>query len=276
LEVQYMWSQKFRLSTLLYICCRYGLVANVIYFLAIAGKMNISCDVGYKISSSLSILGRVAVFAVWTVRSWIIYKKSRLVLGFLTTLSLAGTIFDIMHVPVLLCHGNSKRFLFSLIMGTLMAIFEVCAVGVTTLRCVQAIRVTGPIRKQTTSLMFLLLKQGILYFFGVTLLTIASLIIALLIPGGFLRRLLSAVTLPLSGLMTARFLLHLRKWDKKSSTAGLQSMDERSPPLTFAPLRTQSYIDDFGEDPVYVAEQTQELERPATACKENDRGGCPA
>jgi len=46
-------------------------------------------------------------------------------------------------------------------MGILMAVFEVCAAGVTTLRCIQTIRVTGPVREQTTTLMYLLLKQGL-------------------------------------------------------------------------------------------------------------------
>jgi hypothetical protein len=74
--------------------------------------------------------------------------------------------------------------------------------------------------------------------------------------------------------MTARLLLHLRKWDKKQPTAGIESADERSMPLTFAPIRTiQSFIEDFGEDPVHVAEQMEELEDSATACKDNNLAG---
>ncbi|KAK0457822.1 uncharacterized protein EV420DRAFT_480021 [Desarmillaria tabescens] len=38
-EVKYVWGSKFRLSTALYICCRYALVANVLYLLAIAKKL---------------------------------------------------------------------------------------------------------------------------------------------------------------------------------------------------------------------------------------------
>lgn len=34
-----MWGSKFRLSTFLYILCRYALVANVLYLLAAAGKL---------------------------------------------------------------------------------------------------------------------------------------------------------------------------------------------------------------------------------------------
>ena len=38
-EIKYIWKDKFRLSTVLYICCRYAMVANVLYLLAISGKL---------------------------------------------------------------------------------------------------------------------------------------------------------------------------------------------------------------------------------------------
>lgn len=36
MEVKYMWKQKFRMSTALYIFCRYALVANVVYILTLS------------------------------------------------------------------------------------------------------------------------------------------------------------------------------------------------------------------------------------------------
>ena len=39
-EVKYMWrNKKWRLSTFLYIACRYALPANILYLLAIAHKL---------------------------------------------------------------------------------------------------------------------------------------------------------------------------------------------------------------------------------------------
>jgi hypothetical protein len=38
-EVQYFWTKRFRLSTALYVLRRYGLVANVLYTLALADKL---------------------------------------------------------------------------------------------------------------------------------------------------------------------------------------------------------------------------------------------
>src|SRR6188768_3208769 len=39
-EVKYIWGRKFTISTALYIACRYALVANVIYTLAISDKLH--------------------------------------------------------------------------------------------------------------------------------------------------------------------------------------------------------------------------------------------
>ncbi|KAL1702024.1 hypothetical protein EV121DRAFT_187671, partial [Schizophyllum commune] len=39
-EVQYIWRRKFGLTTILYVCCRYALAANVLYLLAISGHIH--------------------------------------------------------------------------------------------------------------------------------------------------------------------------------------------------------------------------------------------
>ena len=37
--MKYFWTKPFKLSTALYIMCRYGMVANVLYTLALAKKL---------------------------------------------------------------------------------------------------------------------------------------------------------------------------------------------------------------------------------------------
>ncbi|GLB39446.1 hypothetical protein LshimejAT787_0606080 [Lyophyllum shimeji] len=240
MEVEYIWRQKFRFSSVLYVWCRYGLVANIIYLLTIANKITLSvclslralmtftivrCDAGYRISGAFSVLGRAAVVIVWGARTYAVFARSRLVLTFFGTIGLMIIILDVIHVPT------------------------------TTLN------VGGSWRNQRKGFMYLLLEQGTLYFCVVTGFTIASLALNVQIPGGFLQRLLNAYTLPLSGLMTARFLLHLRKWE--SAHTGFQSegqrqdseetttMDFTSNPNDRAGRSTiASYIDEFGEDPV--------------------------
>lgn len=50
LEVEYIWNAKFRLSTILYIFCRYALVANVAYLLNMSNKLNIQVSALFQAS----------------------------------------------------------------------------------------------------------------------------------------------------------------------------------------------------------------------------------
>ena len=63
-EVKFIWrGNKRSLLVALYILCRYALLANVLYLLAISGKFggSSSCDAAYKIIGVVSVLGRAAV-----------------------------------------------------------------------------------------------------------------------------------------------------------------------------------------------------------------------
>jgi hypothetical protein len=60
-----MWTKKslHRLSTILYILCRYAMVANVLYLLAVAGRLGSSCDTWYKFVGAISVAARAAVLS---------------------------------------------------------------------------------------------------------------------------------------------------------------------------------------------------------------------
>lgn len=53
----------YRLSTLLYILCRYALLANVLYLLAISDKLGPNCNTWYKFMGGVSVAGRAAVLS---------------------------------------------------------------------------------------------------------------------------------------------------------------------------------------------------------------------
>ncbi|KIK50769.1 hypothetical protein GYMLUDRAFT_182302, partial [Collybiopsis luxurians FD-317 M1] len=131
MEVQYIWTSNFRLSTFLYIFCRYALVANILYLLDIAGKLteehliNIfpnllfaasftssqnsqSCNTWYQFIGALSVLGRAAIIAVFTGRTWAVWGKSRAVLAYMGFLGATCMALDITHVPGLRCTGSSS------------------------------------------------------------------------------------------------------------------------------------------------------------------------
>ena len=48
-EVRYIWGKKLRLSNVAYIGCRYALVANVLYLLAMSGKLRFGVSAVFKV-----------------------------------------------------------------------------------------------------------------------------------------------------------------------------------------------------------------------------------
>lgn len=61
MEVKFVWKAKFRVSTFLYLCCRYALIANVIYLLAIAQKLN------HRVGGSLVLSDWLLILRIHTV-----------------------------------------------------------------------------------------------------------------------------------------------------------------------------------------------------------------
>jgi len=96
----------------------------------------------------------------------------------------------------------------------------------TSVRSVQTLNRGGPWRTQQNSLTFLVLREGLIYFGFITSLTILSLVCqAGGIPGTFFPQLMNAYALPLSGVMTARFLLNLREWDHRMANPETDQWD---------------------------------------------------
>ncbi|ESK82544.1 hypothetical protein Moror_3706 [Moniliophthora roreri MCA 2997] len=154
------------------------------------------------------------------------------------------------------------------LLAIFMVIFEYSSAILTTIRSVQAFRVNGAWRTQKGGFLYMIFEQGILYFSVISLFTTAAVVLNYRAPAGFFQRLLNALTLPLSGLLTARFLLHLRKWEYKQKNLGISSQGSpNSGTATMgsfraAPGRGQStvlstIIEDFGEDPVAIASSSK-------------------
>ncbi|KAK0203046.1 hypothetical protein DFS33DRAFT_953318 [Desarmillaria ectypa] len=127
-----------------------------------------------------------------------------------------------------------------------------------TIRSIQAFKIGGPWIVQRQRLIYVIFEQGIFYFSVVTLITTAAVVLNSTAPAGFFRRLLNALLLPLSGLLTARFLLRLRAWSYRQS-ALVTGSDRQTAPNVIPPIEfpVLSVIDEFGEDPVSVAERRQ-------------------
>ncbi|KAJ7103967.1 hypothetical protein B0H15DRAFT_766269, partial [Mycena belliarum] len=273
-EVRYIWKERIRLSTLLYIGCRYALIANVLYLLAIAHKLGSTvrrlipqCDVWYKIVGALSVLGRAAVIAVFTMRTYAVFSKSTVVLVYMSLVGVACIALDISHVPGLRCVGSSSLpipVLAPEMLSILMVIFESSSAFLTAVRCIVAFRAGGGIKGQ--GLMFLLFEQGLLYFCTISVFTTAAVVLNYVCRcPGFFQRLPNAFTLPLSCILTARFILYLRKWDAEQVSGGVNSRAGEATSVSVVEFRAASRsgagsaagvlssivaIDDFGPDPV--------------------------
>ncbi|KAJ3509480.1 hypothetical protein NLJ89_g5203 [Agrocybe chaxingu] len=248
-EVQHIWMHKFSLLTILYFACRYAMVPNVIYILALAEQLlmmrtfmlwglcandNILTP-NYRIAivvimdislrPYLHALGGLLLFCmnwtvVWGLRTYAVSNRNTAILVIFGILGTCYIGLAILHVPYVACDGH---------------------------------RGTPP---------------------SVTVLTICNVVLQYAAPDlgtslrhmSFIKRLLNAHTLPLSGLMTARFLLHLRVWNHRQST---NTFPETPSAVLFKNMGIDvqtgcsaraSYImcsiaDEFGEDPVAQARQ---------------------
>ncbi|KZV72530.1 hypothetical protein PENSPDRAFT_663670 [Peniophora sp. CONT] len=219
-EIRYIWripttwpwqgSLRNSVSTALYFFCRYSLLANVLYFLAISGTLGGggACDATYKVIGVVSVLGRAAVISTFLLRTWVVCARNIAVLLILGTLALAIFILDCIHVPGLRCHGSSPIQIANTLLSIFVCIFEGLATLLTLAQTAQAALMRN--RKPGQMLEALLAEQSVLYFALISGFTVGATVLNFKAPGGFFQRLLNAFTLPLSGLLTARFLLLLR------------------------------------------------------------------
>ncbi|KIJ96073.1 hypothetical protein K443DRAFT_635993 [Laccaria amethystina LaAM-08-1] len=239
-EVTYIWCQRFRISTILYIMCRYALIANVVYLFAVADKLS------------------VRVF-VWGMRTYAVYDRNPTVGLVLGVMAIATLCADIVCVLKRQTRG---------VLAIFMCIFEVTSAILTIVRILQAMKAIGPWRLQKASLNYLLFEQGKeMLRSSVTSLSVAALTLNYK-EIGFIQRLLNGLKLPISGLMTARFLLHLRRWDYKRSRpsqVSINIIDIESG----ARMDPQSFVEEFGEDPMQVVRETAGDEIGDTMTDEN-------
>ncbi|THU97779.1 hypothetical protein K435DRAFT_838458 [Dendrothele bispora CBS 962.96] len=220
MEVKYIWGRPKVLTsgTVLYVLCRYALVANVLYLLGMSDKLEISCNAWHTITAILGVLGRAAVIITFTRRAYAICAQNKWVLGVLGVLGIATVVTDAMNVPHQSCSTGSSSDLIPTIRSLLTIVFETLSTILITWRTIRTF-----IKRQNNrsgrfhGVEYFVFEQGVLYFCLISLLTFATFVLKLRGNSDFLQNLLDALTLPLSGMLTARFVLHLRAWDHSHS-----------------------------------------------------------
>ncbi|KAH6884660.1 hypothetical protein BKA70DRAFT_1339483 [Coprinopsis sp. MPI-PUGE-AT-0042] len=209
-EITYIWMRKWKLSTLFYFCCRYALLANLLYLLAISedltGLKN-SCHTGYKVCGALSVVGHIGVMAVWTLRTCAVYNNNKWLFAFFGILGSSVAIMLIYRTPFMRCSGQKDL---SKLLGANGAIFLFIELFSFLLATWKVWQLTKDAKNKTDRPITRLNKL----IMGVSILSVAVLILNFKWKTGYLSRLLNGLKLPLSGFLTARFMLRLRAWDK--------------------------------------------------------------
>ncbi|VDB87096.1 unnamed protein product [Peniophora sp. CBMAI 1063] len=268
-EVKYIWKgSKRSLLIVLYVLCRYALLANVLYLLAIANKLGgpSSCDVVYKVLGVVSVLGRAAVIFTFLARVYVVCARNKFILIGLGAIAVTCVVLDAIHVPGLRCKGSSSIQIANTLLSILVCVFESLAALLTLFRSIQALRFgASPVSAKRHTFNYLVAEQGILYFSLISAFTIGATVLNFRAPGGFFQRLLNAITLPLSGLLTARFILRLRVYHGRGTS---DDSDVETPPMSSFRVATEdnkhnsrTIFDEFGVDPLQVASRKSDEEK---------------
>ncbi|KAG7093573.1 hypothetical protein E1B28_007243 [Marasmius oreades] len=190
-----------------------------------------------------------------------------------------------MHVPSQKCSHSENTP--TLLRPLFTIIFETSSALLITFRTAKSFRAYGANRN---NILFFIFEEGLTYFCLISLFTVATFILKLRATSGPYQDILNAFTLPLSGILTARFILHLRGWREqeiayvKSVTnlhqptpsvrqgqnypplynfgAAMSLADDTSRPPMSPLSDTSTLIPEFGEDPEVTAKrQAHALQR---------------
>ncbi|RXW11410.1 hypothetical protein EST38_g14445 [Candolleomyces aberdarensis] len=108
-EIQYIWKNPKRLSTFFYFCCRYYLIANLLWMLTkvsngtLPGLRFVSCNTVAKVSATCAVFGNIGVLSVWGLRTFAICNDNKAVKGAIATLGAAILISLIVRLPFARC-----------------------------------------------------------------------------------------------------------------------------------------------------------------------------
>ncbi|KAJ3855388.1 hypothetical protein EV368DRAFT_62461 [Lentinula lateritia] len=109
-QIHYMWRLRSltQISTLLYICCRYAIPGNLMYLLANAGVLGgiDRCNTWYRIIAALSVMGRASVISM---RAYAMCAQNKFVLLVLLPLGLLIPILDIIQNLNLSCSDGQAH-----------------------------------------------------------------------------------------------------------------------------------------------------------------------
>lgn len=220
-EVDNIWKEKARLSSLLYYAVRYLPLVSVI------GQQTIpaaeTCGIPVKVLSSLNVVTQGVVTAVLVLRTYALSDKKMSVLIFLGSLGTASLVLEIIQIKYNVCRVTKAQILSESegrLSDIIRLVFEGACVAVTIVCYWRMYRALGKEvfwTWDTEQFSTYLARQGLMYFVVVFDFDLISLIFNTNIVPAPLAGLLDILPLPISSILISHFLLRLRIVHKQRS-----------------------------------------------------------
>ncbi|KAF8998726.1 hypothetical protein BDQ17DRAFT_1361825 [Cyathus striatus] len=209
LEVKYIWGSTFSITTLMFMFTRYmPFIESVIllYRTFSTGLSIKTCNQMYKANAcSSTILILIINLGVLSIRTWAVYRRSRVVGIGLIIFSLA---IVVAAIPVTVLYSGSANRILTLEWILLM----VYDGGLLALMIVQVIRLTPSAKNRRQSYLkslFALARKGILYYVYLFVLSALNVIIIQTMPVDFIN-LLTVMERIIHAVLTCRVILNIK------------------------------------------------------------------
>ncbi|KAF8995710.1 hypothetical protein BDQ17DRAFT_1365344 [Cyathus striatus] len=256
-EKQLIWADPFRFSSILYYFVRYPVIAKQIFSLFSNPHMK-DCDTWYRFTSAITlVIVRIAIVVSFVLRVYAVMERGIFFVCVLSILGLLAVVLDVVQVTELSCTETSNPLAFMLTFISLI-VFDIIAMILLTWKTASVVRLQGGVKQLgSESVVWLIMKNGTLYFIVITGIQLGAVVLYFL-PQGLYSTVLNDYTLIISSILVSRFLLDLRFMS--SSRADDRFHSTRFTSLHFAtgpdversrPYRSRgmSFICDFGDPP---------------------------
>ncbi|EAU80817.1 hypothetical protein CC1G_04927 [Coprinopsis cinerea okayama7 len=235
-EVEYIWKNPFRFITfldtdsipgskrLINVPARCIVVRLTASVLSTFGHFGIISRPHAHLSRiDLKLTTEDAPLAVWGLRTYAICDGNKIIAALI---GLTGLSVVVMRIAITSAHiayarqvGDSFEFRhFGIATGALMMTFEALSFLFAAIRALRTLRNDKKFwENPRATLNAVIFSQGLIYITAVFALSILTATFNLKVWGGTVIRPMNSLKLPLAGLLTARFLLKIKMWERRES-----------------------------------------------------------
>jgi len=215
-------------------------------------RVRSSSAIDQIILTLVSIAARGGILTIFLLRTYAIFGQSKIVLLGLGLILVAIIALDSASLALPDVPQTDTA------LAILVCVYDTASTALTIFVSLRALRAGNrPMKDLQSTFHYLVLEQGVLYFCAISSFTIPAAVFQFVVgSAGILQKILNAFTLPFSGILAARFLLHLRAYNDRmtviSDNDGNLDPYHDSHVSTFQAIgrAIASTVDDFGQDPM--------------------------